>query len=77
MTDHPDNYSIKEIVTDTNKKIDKFIEKVERNQQVIDNRIDTLERSWSKFSGSMLAFRWIMGFVVAGGVTLIVKSFIF
>ena len=69
-------FTIKEIVIDTNKKIDKFIDRFDDHLQESDARFDVLEKKDAARDGSIKTILWILGFLGAGGLGAILKVFV-
>lgn len=65
------DFTIKEIVRDTNNKLDKFIEKVEALAEKTDNRIDKLEQHKASVVSNFQLMAWLVG--ASGAIFAIVK----
>ena len=65
------DFTIKEIVRDTNKKLDDFIDEMRKQSKEVDKRIDTLEQHKASMTSSITLLAWVFGAIVSiGGVTV-------
>ena len=69
-------FTVKDIVIDTNNKLDRFIEKVELNQKETDSRLDQLEQHKASIMSNIKFGAWIVGVLLAGGGIIIGKLFL-
>lgn len=68
------NFTVKDIVIDTNKKLDKFIDKVEENIKETDTRLDTLEQHRASIMSNIRLAAWFFGAIGGlGGVYGLIK----
>ena len=65
------DFTIKDYVKDTNKKLDKFIDKVDEKLDSTDKRLDNLEQHKASMTSSITLLAWVFGAIVSiGGVAV-------
>ena len=64
------DFTIKEIVIETNNTLAKLAEEIRENQKAMDSRVDNLEKHQSSVVTVFKVFSWLGGFSVAIFTTL-------
>lgn len=67
-------FTVKEIVQDTNRKLDKFIDKVDKTFYETDKRLDTLEQHKASVNANFKFAAWMFGAAISiGGMLVALK----